>query len=324
MRNMYLHGETKFYEDFMRNSVYFRSSVGIKTWEACVVLTIPGVDPSSLDESESSDVKLKKVRAAVSTYREANESCCRQLKIEGDALECFSGTEKEIVKMIKTVMMMNFDCNRFSTYELWFELEKQHKLIHGVFSACDFTVLCSLSENIWKLSHLVVRHETHLRKSQSHRALEFTASKVQTIRQGFIGHMKLIDGHHLQQRPVLDMIMGNEIVGTLVSHSLQLHCFCHFSCPNFGLFLCRPNVQTHREGLVQLNVFLQIPEYSLRTRSADPSSIYLGTCFCFKNFPMFSFHLNNISCCMLAVHPNASELVNTSKITNFETSQLVR
>ncbi|CAN7119292.1 unnamed protein product, partial [Brassica rapa subsp. narinosa] len=43
-----------------------------------VVLTIPGVDPSSLDESESSDVKLKKVRAAVSTYREANESCCRQ------------------------------------------------------------------------------------------------------------------------------------------------------------------------------------------------------------------------------------------------------
>ncbi|CAN7059995.1 unnamed protein product [Brassica oleracea var. botrytis] len=61
----------------------------------------------SLDESESSDVKLKKARAAVSTYREANESCCRQLKIEGDALECFSGTEKEIVKMIKTVMMMN-------------------------------------------------------------------------------------------------------------------------------------------------------------------------------------------------------------------------
>ena len=78
---------------------------------AGVILTIPGVDPSSttlsLDESESSDVKLKKARAAVSTYREANESCCRQLKIEGDALECFSGTEKEIVKMIKTVMMMN-------------------------------------------------------------------------------------------------------------------------------------------------------------------------------------------------------------------------
>ncbi|CAN7119293.1 unnamed protein product [Brassica rapa subsp. narinosa] len=60
------------------------------------------------------------------------------------------------------------------------------------------------------------------------------------------------------------------------------------------------HVQPKEEGLVQLNVFLQIPEYSLRTRSADPSSIYL------------------------AVHPNASELVNTSKITNFETSQLVR
>ncbi|CAN7085140.1 unnamed protein product, partial [Brassica oleracea var. botrytis] len=76
-----------------------------------VILTIPGVDPSSttlsLDESESSDVKLKKARAAVSTYREANESCCRQLKIEGEALQCFSGTEKEIVKMIKTLMMMN-------------------------------------------------------------------------------------------------------------------------------------------------------------------------------------------------------------------------
>ncbi|CAN6934841.1 unnamed protein product, partial [Brassica oleracea] len=76
-----------------------------------VILTIPGVDPSStmlsLDESESSDVKLKKARAAVSTYREANESCCRQLKIEGDALQGFSGTEKEIVKMIKTLMMMN-------------------------------------------------------------------------------------------------------------------------------------------------------------------------------------------------------------------------
>ncbi|KAF3518928.1 hypothetical protein DY000_02061412 [Brassica cretica] len=78
---------------------------------ASVILTIPGVDPSStmlsLEESESSDVKLKKSRAAVSTYREANGSCCRQLKIEGDALQCFSGTEKEIVKMIKTLMMMN-------------------------------------------------------------------------------------------------------------------------------------------------------------------------------------------------------------------------
>ncbi|WZZ66271.1 hypothetical protein YC2023_077641 [Brassica napus] len=34
---------------------------------------------------------------------------------------------------------------------------------------------------------------------------------------------------------------------------------------------------------------------------------------------MSSFHLNNILCCRLAVHPNASELVNTSKITKIET-----
>lgn len=47
------------------------------------------------------------------------------------------------------------------------------------------------------------------------------------------------------------------------------------------------HVQPNEEGLVQLNVFLQIPEYSLTTR--------------------------------LAVHPNASELVNTSKITKIET-----
>ncbi|KAH0935978.1 hypothetical protein HID58_013095 [Brassica napus] len=98
----------------------------------------------------------------------------------------------------------------------------------------------------------------------------------------------LIDGHHLQQRPVLDMITGMEIVGTLVRHSLQLHtASVIFPVLTFGLFLCRPNFQTHREGLVQLNVFLQIPEYSLTTR--------------------------------LAVHPNASELVNTSKITKIET-----
>ncbi|KAL0662784.1 hypothetical protein Bca4012_099621 [Brassica carinata] len=143
-------------------------------------LEYPSSTTLSLDESESSDVKLKKARAAVSTYREANESCCRQLKIEGEALQCFSGTEKEIVKMIKTLMMMNLLATHYN----------------------------------------------------------FTASVI---------------------FPVL----------------------------TFGLFLCRPNVQTHREGLVQLNVFLQIPEYSLTTR--------------------------------LAVHPNASELVNTSKITKIET-----
>ena len=106
----------------------------------------------------------------------------------------------------------------------------------------------------------------------------------------------------------------------VVRHSLQLHtASVIFPVLTFGLFLCRPNFQTHREGLVQLNVFLQIPEYSLTTRSVDPFSIYLGLCFCFKNFPMSSFHLNNISCCRLAVHPNASELVNTSKITKIET-----
>ncbi|WZZ05154.1 hypothetical protein YC2023_091075 [Brassica napus] len=65
--------------------------------------------------------------------------------------------------MIKTVMMMNVqgnppsqflgdispflccilisysDCNRFSTYELWFKLEKQHKLIHGIFSRLNLS-----------------------------------------------------------------------------------------------------------------------------------------------------------------------------------------
>ncbi|KAF2593633.1 hypothetical protein F2Q70_00043918 [Brassica cretica] len=95
--------------------------------------------------------------------------------------------------------------------------------------------------------------------------------------------MKLIDEHHLQQRPVLDMITGKEIVATHYNFTA----FVIFPVLTFGLFLCRPNVQTHREGLVQLNVFLQIPEYSLTTR--------------------------------LAVHPNASELVNTSKITKIET-----
>ncbi|KAH0873881.1 hypothetical protein HID58_071243, partial [Brassica napus] len=99
----------------------------------------------------------------------------------------------------------------------------------------------------------------------------------------FIGHMKLIDEHHLQQRPVLDMITGKEIVATHYNFTASVI----FPVLTFGLFLCRPNVQTHREGLVQLNVFLQIPEYSLTTR--------------------------------LAVHPNASELVNTSKITKIET-----
>ncbi|KAG2252073.1 hypothetical protein Bca52824_082209 [Brassica carinata] len=95
--------------------------------------------------------------------------------------------------------------------------------------------------------------------------------------------MKLIDEHHLQQRPVLDMITGKEIVATHYNFTASVI----FPVLTFGLFLCRPNVQTHREGLVQLNVFLQIPEYSLTTR--------------------------------LAVHPNASELVNTSKITKIET-----
>ncbi|KAH0853483.1 hypothetical protein HID58_090654 [Brassica napus] len=67
---------------------------------------------------------LKKVRAAVSTYREANESCCRQLKNEGDVLEFFSGTEKEIVKMIKTVMMMNVQGNPPSQFLVLYSLSE--------------------------------------------------------------------------------------------------------------------------------------------------------------------------------------------------------
>ncbi|WZZ66270.1 hypothetical protein YC2023_077640 [Brassica napus] len=131
-----------------RESVHISTEIPAnKIIRTCHLISDPSSTMLSLDESESSDVKLKKARAAVSTYREANESCCRQLKIEGDALQGFSGTEKEIVKMIKTLMMMN----------LWYvELE-----------------------------------------------MMFSSE--------FIGHMKLIDEHHLQQRPVLDMITGKEI-----------------------------------------------------------------------------------------------------------------
>ncbi|KAF2593641.1 hypothetical protein F2Q70_00043916 [Brassica cretica] len=99
--------------------------------------------------------------------------------------------------------------------------------------------------------------------------------------------MKLIDEHHLQQRPVFSMIMGKEIVATHYNFTASVI----FHVLTFGLFLCRPNVQTDREGLVQLNVFLQIPEYSLTTR--------------------------------LAVHPNASELVNTSKIETLTIGAIV-
>ncbi|KAG2307494.1 hypothetical protein Bca4012_083486 [Brassica carinata] len=62
----------------------------------------------------------------------------------------------------------------------------------------------------------------------------------------------------------LERWMDKKLLATHYNFTASVIC----SILTFGLFLCRPNVQTHREGLLQLNVFLQNPEYSLTTRLA--------------------------------------------------------